>query len=106
MGGIFILKTDNYTAYQEAARKRLSEIGGQEIINLFDGVKLGVVADIDLIVDDKTGRIEFLLIPDQRRVFGFSSERNFIEVPWSAVKKIGQDALIVDMQNTSKRKLG
>lgn len=100
------MKPDNYTGYQEVTKKRLSEIGGQEIINLYDGVKLGVVADIDLIVSDDTGKIEFLLIPDSRRLFGFSSDKNFIEVPWGSVKKIGQDALIVDMEKTSKKKLG
>jgi murein DD-endopeptidase MepM/ murein hydrolase activator NlpD len=40
--------------------KRLSEIGGQEIINLYDGGRLGVIADVDLLINDETGRIEAL----------------------------------------------
>lgn len=98
------MRSDNNTEYLEVTRKRLSEIGGQEIINLFDGVKLGIVADIDLIVNDETGKIEFLLIPNSRRAFGFSADKNFIQVPWGSVKKIGQDALIVEMDNANKRK--
>lgn len=88
-------------------KKRLSEISGQEIINLYDGGKLGVVADVDLLIDDDTGYIEALLIPDSRGFFSFLSDTSYIEVPWESVKKIGQDTLIVDLEDkTSRRKMG
>jgi sporulation protein, YlmC/YmxH family len=88
------------------ARKRLSEIGGQEIINLFDGGKLGVIADIDLLINDDTGSIESLLIPDNKRMFSFRSDRNYIEVPWKSVKKIGYDTVIVELDNTNGKRFG
>lgn len=85
--------------------KRLSEIGGQEIINLYDGGRLGVIADVDLLINDETGRIEALIIPDSRKGFSFLSNKSFIEVPWEAIKKIGQDTIIVDLDN-EKTKTG
>lgn len=92
---------------EKPCKKRLSEIGGQEIINLYDGGKLGVVADVDLLIDDDTGNIEALLIPDSRSLFSFFSDKNYIEVPWESVRKIGQDTLIVDLgEKSDKKKVG
>lgn len=97
-----------FNAQQDTDRpvkKRFSEIGGQEIINLYDGGRLGVVADIDLLVDEKTGNIQSLLIPESRGFFSIMSDKNYIEVPWDAVKKIGQDTLIVELdEKRGKRK--
>ena len=42
------MKFSNSLDNDTPGRKRLSEIGGQEIINLFDGGRLGIVADVDL----------------------------------------------------------
>lgn len=83
--------------------KRLSEIGGQEIINLFDGGRLGVIADVDLLINEANGCIESLLIPEQRRPFSFVSA-GYIEVPWRSIKKIGQDTIIVELNDTGNRK--
>lgn len=88
----------------KSSRKRLSEIGGQEIINLYDGGKLGIVADVDLLIDDKSGSIEAMLIPDSKSFFSFFSDRNYIEVPWESIKKIGQDTLIVELDEKNSRK--
>jgi len=101
------MKFINHLSNEKACRKRLSEIGGQEIINLYDGGRLGVVADVDLLIDDKTGSIEALLIPNSRSIFSFLADRDYIEVPWESVKKIGQDTLIVELdEKNNKRKLG
>lgn len=96
----FNLREEN----DKPVRKRLSEIGGQEIINLFDGCRLGTVADVDLLVDDATGSIEALLIPESKGFFSFFSDKSFVEVPWDAVRKIGQDTLIVEIENPIERK--
>lgn len=85
----------------QPARKRLSEIGGQEIINLYDGCRLGIVADIDLLVDDKTGSIEAMLIPENKSFASLFKDKDFIEVPWSSVKRIGHDTVIVELDQKS-----
>ncbi|HBM75799.1 MAG TPA: YlmC/YmxH family sporulation protein [Clostridiaceae bacterium] len=85
-------------------KKRLSEIGGQEIINLYDGGRMGMIADIDLLIDDKTGAIEALLVPESKGFFSIKSDKNYIKVPWDAVRKIGQDALIIEMDERNEKK--
>lgn len=85
-------------------KKRLSEIGGQEIINIYDGGRLGFIADVDLLIDENTGNIESLLIPESQGLFSFFSDKNFIEVPWESVKKIGQDIVIVELEDNYKKK--
>ncbi|WP_242854386.1 YlmC/YmxH family sporulation protein [Oxobacter pfennigii] len=98
------MKSNNRMSYEKIGKKKLSEIGGQEIINLYDGGKLGVVADVDLLIDDETGYIEALLIPDTKSLFSIFSNKNYIEVPWESVKKIGQDTLIVELNEKINRK--
>jgi YlmC/YmxH family sporulation protein len=87
-------------------KRRLSEIGGQEIINLYDGGRLGVVADVDLLIDDETGYIEALLIPESKSFFSLFPNKDFIEVPCESVRKIGQDTLIVELDDSSTKNKG
>jgi len=100
------MKFGNFVDTEKNCRKRLSEIGGQEIINLYDGGKLGIVADVDLLIDDKTGSIEAMLIPDSKSFFSFFSGKNYIEVPWASIKKIGQDTIIVELDEKNKKRIG
>jgi len=75
----------------------LSELGGKEIVNLNNGERLGVIADSDIIVDEKTGKIISLLIPERRfqlKLFGNNQE---IEIPWDSIRKIGQDMIIIEV---------
>jgi len=85
---------------------RLSELGGKEIVNLNDGGRLGIIADSDLIIDEKTGKILALLVPDRRnqiKIFSFN-DRNEIEIPWSSIRKIGNDMIIIELDEESRNK--
>lgn len=85
---------------------RLSELGGKEILNINDGARLGIIADSDLIIDEKSGKILALLVPDRRsqlRFFSFN-EKNDIEIPWSAVKKIGNDMIIIELDEDDRNR--
>jgi len=77
----------------------LSELGGKELVNLNNGERLGIIADSDIIVDEKTGKIISLLIPERRfqlRLFGGSQE---FEIPWESIRKIGQDMIIIEVED-------
>ena len=50
-----------------AVLMRLSQIGGKEIVNLNTGERLGMVAEADLVIDEATGNILRLLIPEEGR---------------------------------------
>ncbi|MCT4594669.1 MAG: YlmC/YmxH family sporulation protein [Anaeromicrobium sp.] len=77
---------------------RLSELGGKEIVNLTDGARLGMLGECDLLINEKTGKIKAILVPDYKSQFSFFYDRNFLEVPWECVKKIGNDMIIVELE--------
>jgi len=83
---------------------RFSMIGGKEIVNLNDGSRLGVIAESDLLINIKTGKIMALLIPDGRNFFSFFSSNSYFEIPWGAIKKIGNDMIILELEEDKKKK--
>jgi len=79
----------------------LSEIAGKEIVNLHDGAKLGLVGDSDIKININ-GKIEALIISPKSGYswfFGRNGDRegDYIVVPWKAIKKIGSEVIIVDI---------
>ncbi|ABR48816.1 Sporulation protein YlmC/YmxH [Alkaliphilus metalliredigens QYMF] len=83
---------------------RFSLLGGKEIVNLCDGSRLGIIAESDLLISEKNGKISALLIPEQKGLFKFLSNDTLLEIPWSAVKKIGHDMIIIELEDNDKRK--
>ena len=77
----------------------LNQLMGKEIINLADGEKLGLIAEVDITFDQDTGDLKSILVPLDRGVLSFFSEENFFEVPWDAVIKVGQEVIIIDLDN-------
>jgi len=81
----------------------LSEMSGKEIVNLHDGAKLGLIGDSDIKININ-GKIEALII-SSRSGSGYSwffnrnneKEGEFVVVPWKAIKKIGSEVIIVDI---------
>ena len=79
---------------------RLSELGEKEVVNLNSGGRLGILADSDLIIDEESGKIISLVVPDRRfslKLFGV--EKNSMEIPWNDIRKIGYDMIIVELDS-------
>ncbi len=77
---------------------RLSELGEKEVVNLNSGGRMGILADSDLVIDEETGKIISLLVPDRRFSLKlFATERTSMEIPWDAIRKIGFDMIIVEL---------
>lgn len=77
---------------------KLSELGVKEVVNLNNGGRLGILADSDLVIDEGSGKIISILVPDRRlslRIFGV--EKNSMDIPWEAIRKIGYDMIIVEL---------
>lgn len=83
---------------------RLSELSGKEIINLYDGSRLGIIGNTDLVIDEKDGKIINLLIPNKKAQIFSLGERSFCDVSWDAIRKIGPDIVIIEMQNVNTKK--
>lgn len=71
-----------------------SELEGKEIVNLRDGEKLGRMSDADLVIDPATGQIQALAVESGWRPLG---GRRLWEIPWSEVRRIGSEVVIVDV---------
>jgi len=76
---------------------RVTELGTKDIINLVDGARLGPVRDVE--IDLATGRVEALVLTGGRRFFGLLKAGGDVVVPWEKVKKIGVDAVLVDLES-------
>lgn len=77
---------------------RLFELGQKEIVNLNNGGRLGLIADSDFLIDEETGRIISLLVPEKRlgfRLLGLDT--NGTEIPWNTIRKIGFDMVIIEL---------
>lgn len=77
---------------------RLSELVGKEIINLYDGTRMGHMMASDLIIDSQTGMIVALVVPV--RGLNLLGGRQNLTIPWEAVKKVGLEILVVDLDQS------
>jgi len=85
----------------------LSDLAGKEIINLYDGAKLGLVGDADLDIS-LNGSVEAIILTSRGGFSGFwgskgDRERELLVIPWQTVKKVGSEVIIVDLKNRSDR---
>lgn len=78
---------------------RLSDLGGKEIVNLYDGARLGIIGNSDLLIDEDSGNIISLLIPKNRTKLFVFGHMGCTEVSWEWVKRIGPDIVIVEMKD-------
>ena len=42
---------------------RLSDLVGKEIINIFDGMRLGTIGDSDIVIDPESGEVVSIVLP-------------------------------------------
>ncbi len=88
----------------EKSIKYLSDIEKYELININDGEKYDYLADNDLIVDDD-GNFRYLIINVNRGKFNFFASKDFLEIPWECVKKIGAKTIIIDADDEKVKKV-
>lgn len=75
--------------------ERLSQIRCKEVINVADGCRLGYAEDFEIDLHD--GKLCAIIIPGPCRFFGlFGRECDYV-VPWGAIRKIGEDIILVDI---------
>jgi len=77
---------------------RISELSGKEIVNLQNGARMGTIGESDLVINERSGKIEYLIVPTGKVRFPFFSDRGHIEIPWNSIKKIGTELIIVDLE--------
>ena len=71
---------------------KLTELRCKEVINTRNGERLGFVGDLRIECD--SGRIVDIIVPAGSPLPFFSREEYVI--PWCAIEKIGEDAILVN----------
>ena len=85
------------------ARMRLNELSGKEMVNIYDGMRMGTVGESDMLVNGETGDIVSIILPNRGNAFTFWADRQKLVIPWEAVKKIGREVIVVDLDQTHMR---
>lgn len=84
----------------------LSDLMGKEVVNLMDGARLGVVGDSDLVIDVPTGEIVSIVLPNRGRLFNLFGDAPDLVIPWEAIRKIGSQVIIVELQGALRTSEG
>lgn len=82
---------------------RLNELAGKEMVNIYDGMRIGTVGESDMVVDPESGQIISIILPNRGNFINFWADRQKMVIPWDAVKKIGREVIVVDLDNTHMR---
>jgi len=67
----------------------------KEVINIENGKRLGFICDVGF--DLEQGQIQTLIVPGLGKSNLFAKSQDII-IPWDAIKKIGNDIVLVDFE--------
>lgn len=81
---------------------RVTELRYKELIDIRDGARYGCVGDVEL--DTATGQIKALVVYGRLRLFGLLGKEEDVVFPWSAVKRFGEDIILVESDPAAARK--
>lgn len=73
---------------------KASELARRDFINVIDGRRLGPVVDLHI---DEKGVVTALVVRGGRRYLGLFRWGREMVIPWQQVKKIGVDAVLVEV---------
>lgn len=74
---------------------RVTELNCKEVISIGSGQRLGFVADLEVKVPE--GEVVAIVVPGPCRFLGILGRSEDFVIPWSAIKRIGPDIILVDI---------
>lgn len=75
---------------------RFSQLQCKEVICVTDGRRLGYITDIRLEVPE--GMAMSIVVPGPCRFFGIFGRQDDYVIPWSCIRRIGPDIVLVDVK--------
>ena len=73
---------------------RIADLRYKEVISVEDGSRFGYVGDMEIDLD--SGQVRALVVPGRRRLFGLLLRAEDQHIPWSAVRRFGEDIILVE----------
>lgn len=73
---------------------RIADLRYKEVISVADGSRFGYVGDMEIDLD--SGQVRALVVPGRRRLFGLLGREEDRYIPWSAVRRFGEDIILVE----------
>ena len=80
---------------------RIAELRYKEVISVEDGARYGYVGDME--VDLETGQVRALVVPGRLRLLGLLGREEDHIFPWAAIKRLGEDIILVEGMQTGRR---
>jgi sporulation protein, YlmC/YmxH family len=77
------------------ARMLFSELKCREVINVCSGERYGNVCD--LAFDPCSGEVLAIVVPGGTRMFGLLKGKEGMAIPFSKIKKLGEDVILVEL---------
>lgn len=74
---------------------RFSELRQKEVINICTCKSLGCPDDLD--IDLKNGEVCDIIVPGPGRVCSLFGRDSEFVIPWKCIKQIGEDIILVDV---------
>ena len=74
------------------------ELREKVVFNVIDGKKLGRPIDMAFSLN---GQVLGIIVPDEKRLLKCISADNNLFIPWNCIIKIGEDAILVQLQSNS-----
>ena len=73
---------------------RVSELQYKELVDISDGTRYGGIGDME--VDMETGFVTAMIIYGRPRALGLFGRNSDMVFPWSAVRRVGPDVILVE----------
>ena len=83
-----------YEKKPESNIKYLSDLERFEIFNLESAEKYDNAQNIDIIIDEE-GYLKFLVVGVSSGKFSLFSSREYVEIPWECVTKVGANVIVI-----------
>lgn len=80
---------------------RIAELQYKELVDISDGTRYGYIGDLEF--DTEQGTIKNIIVYGRPRMFGLLGRDGDTVFPWSAIKRIGADIILVDGSITHSR---
>ena len=81
---------------------RIAELQYKELVDISDGTRYGYIGDLE--VDVEQGTIKNLIVYGRPRMFGLLGREGDVVFPWSAIKRVGADLILIDGNHVSNRR--